>query len=486
MAWPALCFGDAELLQGQPAVDEQGLPVTIAGNMAVVYKMRIDDKPIAAKCYTCARTTLAERYQTLAAHLKPLNLPFLVDFQLLEQGNKVDGVWFPVLKMPWIEGKPLHVAVRENLDKPRLFATLAELWLRIASQFRKAQIAHGDLQPANILLVSGLRAGAIGLRLVDYDGMYVPALAEQPTNELGHRAFQHPQRGVGDYGPDMDRFSHLVLYTALRLLHIGGKTLWARHDNGDNLLFRAEDFARPANSKLLRDTQQLKDGDLKTLAAHVFLASQESLAQVPLLEELIVNGKTIPLTPMQEAQLKKWLTPASNTLASGGRKPPDSPSESGGLRLTVANVEPGLPIKVRCDGCKKTLSVKAHLAGKRVACPVCKKLMVIPTPTPSAATVEGPPPEVLEDLAAAALFDDPNAKKAEAEEAAKTIDFACVWCDEELHLSLELAGKQEPCPHCKRIVKVPVPRTPSPRTGGIPRKPGRRWPACAIPNSTML
>ncbi len=119
-----------------------------------------------------------------------------------------------------------------------------------------------------------------------------------------------------------------------------------------------------------------------------------------------------------------------------------------------------VPIKVRCEGCKKTLSVKPHLAGKRVACPVCKKPLVIPVPTAAPA---GPPPEDVEALAAAALFEDPAAKQAEEEAAATTIDFTCSWCDEALHFNIELAGKQEPCPHCKRIVKVPIPKDHRPK-----------------------
>ncbi len=35
-------------------------------------------------------------------------------------------------------------------------------------------------------------------------------------------------------------------------------------------------------------------------------------------------------------------------------------------------------------------------------------------------------------------------------------------CGEKLHLALELAGKREPCPECKRIIRVPEPEKKDP------------------------
>jgi hypothetical protein len=112
-----------------------------------------------------------------------------------------------------------------------------------------------------------------------------------------------------------------------------------------------------------------------------------------------------------------------------------------------------MPIKFKCPNpsCQKTLSVKDQLAGKKAACPACKKVLTIPTPP----TVATPAPAVsgqdAEALAASFLADEPKA----AAEEPTTIDFTCPYCDEELHLNGELAGKQAPCPECKRIVKVP-------------------------------
>jgi hypothetical protein len=108
-----------------------------------------------------------------------------------------------------------------------------------------------------------------------------------------------------------------------------------------------------------------------------------------------------------------------------------------------------MPISFKCPHCQKSLKVKDHLAGKKGACPNCKKALMIPVPVD------------YEALAAAALSETPQTTKVEeqqelATKVARTIDFTCPYCEAELHLNADLGGKKEPCPECKRIIKVPM------------------------------
>jgi hypothetical protein len=64
----------------------------------------------------------------------------------------------------------------------------------LASRLREAGVAHGDLQHGNVLLVPATDTDRLSLKLVDYDGMFVPALTGAQTGEVGHPAYQHPQR----------------------------------------------------------------------------------------------------------------------------------------------------------------------------------------------------------------------------------------------------------------------------------------------------
>ncbi len=110
-----------------------------------------------------------------------------------------------------------------------------------------------------------------------------------------------------------------------------------------------------------------------------------------------------------------------------------------------------MPIRFKCPNpeCRKSLAVKEQFAGKRVACPACKKPVKVPAPVSAPADVE--------DVAAAAFADDgPARQQAAASPQTHTIDFTCDYCDAELHLPATESGKQIPCPSCKRIIKVPV------------------------------
>src|SRR5260370_35144869 len=99
-----------------------------------------------------------------------------------------------------------------------------------------------------------------------------------------------------------------------------------------------------------------------------------------------------------------------------------------------------MAIKFSCPHCRKALSVKDHLAGKKSQCPACKKTLTIP---PAARAPIAMPADV-EALAAAALADEPKAPSPAG--AAATKEFKRYYCDEQAREGAEWAGKQAPCP----------------------------------------
>lgn len=131
-----------------------------------------------------------------------------------------------------------------------------------------------------------------------------------------------------------------------------------------------------------------------------------------------------------------------------------------------------MTIRFKCQHCQKALGVPDHLAGKRAACPVCKKAITIPTPAPVTAPVD------VEAFAAEALADKPVEQPPEPV-SDKTIDFECVYCGEELKLPFALGGKMEPCPFCKKIIKVPQPKVEKPKDWRSTQKAG---PSLAVGN----
>jgi hypothetical protein len=304
---PDTSFSDAELRQGQATTNALGIPMPYSGNFADVYEFSCPANKWAIKCFTRDIAGLKERYREVSAYLKQTNLPFMVDFTYLEQGIRVRGQWFPILKMRWVEGFTLNEFVRNNLETPQLLDVLSQLWVKLAATLREAQMAHCDLQHGNVLLVPGSKAASLEVKLVDYDGMCVPALTLLKSIEVGHPNFQHPARAKkGIYSVEVDRFPNLVICTALRALMVGGRALWDKYDNGDNLLFRQADFEAPTRSVLIAELLRLNDPVVRRLTENLVDACKRPLDHTPLLEGLILTphrrGSPAQPNPAPKAQ----------------------------------------------------------------------------------------------------------------------------------------------------------------------------------------
>jgi hypothetical protein len=309
---PAQCFGDPELKQGEAVTNALGLPQTCSGNFADVYAVQCGVRKWAVKCFTRQITGLQERYAQISLYLQQVNLPFMVDFKFLQNGIRVRGDWYPVLKMEWVEGFALNAFIRENLDKPKLLHTLGELWVKLALRLREANLAHCDLQHGNVLLVPGKREGSLAVKLIDYDGMLVPALTGKRSGEVGHASYQHPQRlREGTFTLDVDRFPHLVIYTALQALRHGGRALWDRYDNGDNLLFKQTDLASPRTSPLFQELGRGGEPSVRQLAQTLAIASQKLLDQTPLLEQAagVPAGKPVTVARLPRGDRRTLVAP---------------------------------------------------------------------------------------------------------------------------------------------------------------------------------
>lgn len=333
---PHLCFADPELRTGQAAVNPLGLPVPRSGNFADVYEVRCpaSGRRWAVKCFTRAVPGLRDRYRRISAHLARTRLSLAVDFQYLEEGIRVRGQWYPVLKMDWVEGLLLNDFVREALDKPPLLEALAGRWVRLGRRLRRAGLAHGDLQHGNLLLVPGRDEKHLALKLIDYDGMFVPALAGQPSGEVGHPAYQHPQRlREGGYGLEVDRFPILLVAAALRALLVCGPALWQRYDNGDNLLFREADLSAPPASALFRELWQVPDAAVHALTGYLTLGCQARPEYVLLLEQLVTDDGVRPLNRAQEEAVAALLGPGARVAC-----PPVPPARRTTTRDTEVDV----------------------------------------------------------------------------------------------------------------------------------------------------
>ncbi|HKI30445.1 MAG TPA: hypothetical protein VKA46_01040, partial [Gemmataceae bacterium] len=286
---PAGNFADPDLKSGQVVTNALGLPMPYSGNFADVYQVGCPNGVRwAVKCFTREVPSLRERYEAISRHLRQAKLPFTVDFTYLEKGILVGGGWYPVLKMEWVEGLTLNQFVGQAADKPATLEALLLMWGRLEKYLRGAEVAHADLQHGNVLLVPGSGNNSLALKLVDYDGMWVPALAGGKSGEVGHASYQHPRRLREEtYSREVDRFPLLLAATALSGLKARGRALWDKYDNGDNLLFTEADLQAPTKSHLFRDLLHSTDKPTAALATRMIDALQGGLESVPLLEEVM-------------------------------------------------------------------------------------------------------------------------------------------------------------------------------------------------------
>ncbi|MEI6427275.1 MAG: pentapeptide repeat-containing protein [Pseudanabaena sp. ELA607] len=263
---PQVCFADPSLRAAQAAKNKARRVLLWSGNFATVYKLLQGTQAWAVRCFTRPpQSDIKQRYAAISAHLAQHKLPYLVGFEFLERGILVNGTWQPILKMAWVEGVDLDVYIGKNLNDPKQLLHLERQLHHLRQDLHKAQIAHGDLQHGNVMVTT---TGE--LKLVDYDGMYVPALEGMPPNEMGHPNYQSPWRGEADFHSALDDFAFDVMALSLRALALA-PDLWQQfHEDNKNLLFRQKDFQEPAVSPVFQAIAELKDRELQNLYQQVW------------------------------------------------------------------------------------------------------------------------------------------------------------------------------------------------------------------------
>jgi hypothetical protein len=311
---PSTAFEDVELKTGKPELDRLGIPRARTGRFACVYKIQCGQRNWAVRCFSQETTDQQERYAAISHHLHGLNLPYLAAFEYLSRGIRVGGQWYPILKMEWVQGDSIVTYVARNSKDPRMLVQLASKWVAMLDALQKSGIAHGDLQHGNILVADG------NFKLVDYDGMYVPALARKRSNELGEPNYQHPKRTALDFGPYLDNFSAWVIYLAIVTLAADAQFRSRVTPDDEFLLFRKEDFDLGRSSSLLRELERSSNPTLRSSATYFRSLLYFEPKQIPGLNE--EPFAIIPASASTVAQNPTWvsdhITATTKSAASAG------------------------------------------------------------------------------------------------------------------------------------------------------------------------
>ena len=138
---------------------------------------------------------------------------------------------------------------------------------KMAAWLRSQSFAHGDIKPDNIMV----RPDGT-LTLVDYDGMFVPAMKGQKSPTIGTKDFSHPLRTIDDFDETIDDFALASIALSLKAISLD-PSLLQTYGASDRLLFSAADYLDLSNSKTFTALQNLlADEEAITLMSMFLLA----------------------------------------------------------------------------------------------------------------------------------------------------------------------------------------------------------------------
>ena len=287
-----LCFRGTELESGEVSLNQRGMPLVFSGAFACVYPVSVGNRTVAVRCFTREVSDQQARYGELSNYLLNVLPPSFVRFEYVEHGISIRGDWYPIVKMDWVDGELLSRFVGSRLNQPDTLRRVAVQWRGdTTANLRGLRIAHNDLQHGNVMVE---RDGSI--RLVDYDGMFLPRFRGERSPELGHKNYQHPQRKVEHYDENVDNFPSLVIYLSL-LAVASDPGLWDFHDE-DNLIFTRNDYADPGQSELFGRLKRSHDQAVAKLAERLEEYCALPVEKVPDLETVLQDiSPTAPVPP---------------------------------------------------------------------------------------------------------------------------------------------------------------------------------------------
>ena len=257
-----------------PVLDKYGEPYRSSGAFAVVFKMKDEQtgKCYALKCFTEEQEGRAEAYRQIAEELEFVDSPYITSVKYLEKELFVDSNCedeeFPVLLMDWIEGETMETYVTANYTDTHAMSMLCYRFCKMAAWLRSQSFAHGDIKPDNIMV----RPDGT-LTLVDYDGMFVPAMKGQKSPTVGTKDFSHPLRTIDDFDETIDDFALASIALSLKAISLN-PSLLQTYGASDRLLFSAADYIDLSKSNTFTALQGLlADEEAITLMSMFLLAS---------------------------------------------------------------------------------------------------------------------------------------------------------------------------------------------------------------------
>ena len=279
-------LSDPLLGRGKLRMRGPGRPVVHRGNFACTFEVFVDGRTQAVRCFLRPSDSLQQRYEALADRLRSIQSPYFVDFEFQPSGITTAAGSYPIVRMEWAEGQTLAAFVAGHLDDTDALQGLRASLRELARHLVEHGIAHGDIQPTNIVVQDPAH-----LRLIDYDGVFVPELARMRSIELGQPNFQHPERRAWHFDASLDAYSFSLIDLALDAL-CRRPGLWDQTGSDeDTFLLRAVDLAEPARSPAFSVLAAVTG--LEQRVRHFAAISISPFGRVPAFEDFLA-GRNIP------------------------------------------------------------------------------------------------------------------------------------------------------------------------------------------------
>lgn len=267
-----------ELSYLRPVLNEDGSPIMSSGNLAVVFKMTDGNKSYAVKCFIKDQEERTERYKLISDYLNSIESEYIVSVKYIENELFVDTKQtdiseFPVLLMEWVEGQTLSSCLNNAYntacsywstsgDGEYVYYELTRLlnsFLRMASWLLKQPFAHGDLKPDNIIVNQNGTCV-----LIDYDGMYVPAMAGMQNVGMRTVNFRYPFNAYSKFDDQIDNYAIVLMALSIQVFVIDIRKV---SDCVDYCVINENDVNKLDKVSLLHEEQFISDNNFKELFA---------------------------------------------------------------------------------------------------------------------------------------------------------------------------------------------------------------------------
>jgi serine/threonine protein kinase len=257
------------LQQGSPVFDistfGQRAPVPRSGQFAVAYFWEGASREKLAVRLFLKQVDETDEMRYIAVRLVSRELPFMVNFEYVRHGLWTESPSskakvYPIVIMERAEGTLLDSFIEDRKESCDSLLSVADRFMDSIIQMRKSNVAHGDLQHGNILVDESLN-----IKFVDYDGFYAPVIQPLGSKEHGHPNYNHPRRTEKNYGPEMDRFSALVIYLSI-IATAYDHRYWDKYHEDDALIFTRNDFENPDSSDVFQDLMSCRICTIRELS----------------------------------------------------------------------------------------------------------------------------------------------------------------------------------------------------------------------------